>query len=57
MIIAEVAGGLANQMIIYAAARALSLLQNPEYTGHPIRFKLDTESGSNWTLNPVLTGQ
>jgi hypothetical protein len=32
-------------------------LQNPEYTGHPIRFELDTEPGSNWTLNPVLTGQ
>lgn len=30
MIIAEVAGGLANQMIIYAAARALSLHKNVE---------------------------
>ena len=33
------------------------MMQNPEYTGHPIRFELDTESGNNWTLNPVLTGQ
>ena len=33
------------------------ILQNPEYTGHPIRFELDTESGKDWTLNPVLTGQ
>jgi hypothetical protein len=33
------------------------LMRNPEYTGHPIRFALDTESGINWTLNPVVTGQ
>ena len=32
-------------------------MQNPEYTGHSIRFELDTESGSNWTPNPFLTGQ
>ena len=32
-------------------------VRNPVYTGHPIRFQLDTESGINWTGNPVLTGQ
>ena len=36
---------------------ANSLLRNPVYTGHSIRFQLDTESGINWTGNPVLTGQ
>ena len=31
-------------------------LQNPEYTGHPIRFQLDTQSGTDWTVIPVLSG-
>jgi putative transposase len=34
-----------------------SSLRNPEYTGHQFRFELDTDSGSDWTVNPILTGQ
>lgn len=30
-----------------AMVRILEAMQNQEYTGHPIRFELDTESGSN----------
>ncbi len=31
-------------------------LQNPEYTGHLFRFQLDTDSGTDWTVFPILNG-
>jgi len=31
-------------------------LQNPVYSGQQIRFELDTQSGLNWTANPILPG-
>lgn len=31
-------------------------LQNPEYSGHPFRFELDTDSGTDWTEFPILSG-
>jgi hypothetical protein len=31
-------------------------LQIPEYTGHPFRFQLDTDSGTDWTVFPILSG-
>ncbi len=36
--------------------RETQRVQNPEYTGHPFRFELDTDSGKGWTVIPVLSG-
>jgi len=34
-----------------------SRVQNPEYTGHQFRFELDTDSGTDWTVILILSGQ
>jgi hypothetical protein len=31
-------------------------VQNPVYSGQQIRFELDTQSGLNWTANPISSG-
>lgn len=31
-------------------------VQNPVYSGQQIRFELDTQSGLNWTENPISSG-
>lgn len=31
-------------------------LRIPTQTGHPFRFKLDTDSENNWTVIPIETG-
>ena len=36
---------------------SLLILQNPEYTEHRFRFELDTDSGTDWTVNPIWSGQ
>jgi len=33
------------------------LVHTPEQSGHPIRSKVDTQSGAKWTPNPLQSGQ
>jgi len=32
-------------------------MHTPEQSGHPIRSKVDTQSGAKWTPNPLQSGQ
>ena len=35
---------------------SIDSLQNPGYIGHRFRFELDTNSGKDWTVIPILGG-